>query len=345
MRLQPIDALRGVAVLLVLGRHLPDAPGPLALWQRCGWVGVDLFFVLSGFLVSGLLFKEYQRTGEVRPGRFLMRRGFKIYPSLWVLVGVTAAVSGAPLSRVLVELLFLQNYAPRLLPHTWSLAVEEHFYLLLAGLVFLLSRWRALAAIPGVFVGVAVGSLVLRIWVRSSAPYDHDLHLFPTHLRLDGLMFGVLLSYLHTFHGETLAAWVRPRVGWLATAGIALVSPALVLVLEESWWVPTFGLTGLYLGFGLLLLAALFGPPLPARPLAFVGFYSYPIYLWHMAVRDALGGALETLPPVVGAALYVGAAVVVGVVLGWLVERPFLALRERLAAAPVVASGDARQAA
>src|SRR5215831_18752084 len=75
-----LDALRAIAVLLVLGRHLPFFP----LWIRVGWTGVDLFFVLSGFLISGLLFREYKATGGIRIGRFLVRRGFKIYPAYYL---------------------------------------------------------------------------------------------------------------------------------------------------------------------------------------------------------------------------------------------------------------------
>src|SRR6185295_15310789 len=86
-----LDVLRGVAVLLVLFRHFDTPPEELmhpvravVMWlNRVGWIGVDLFFVLSGFLVSGLLFEEYERHGTLRVGRFLVRRGFKIYPGFY----------------------------------------------------------------------------------------------------------------------------------------------------------------------------------------------------------------------------------------------------------------------
>ena len=76
MRITSIDFLRGVAVLLVVFRHIMLEP----ILSNIGWVGVDLFFVLSGFLVSNLLFQEYKQTKTVKPIRFLIRRGFKIYP-------------------------------------------------------------------------------------------------------------------------------------------------------------------------------------------------------------------------------------------------------------------------
>ena len=149
-RITGLDLLRFIAVMLVLFRHLhPPADGfsgwgrILELLQNGGWVGVDIFFVLSGFLVSRLLFSEFKRRGDFFLGRFLVRRAFKIYPAFWVLIAVTVAVrlfrSHPDLSsRNLVnELLFIQNYGFGLWGHTWSLAVEEHFYLLFAGALFL----------------------------------------------------------------------------------------------------------------------------------------------------------------------------------------------------------------
>jgi len=79
MRIKGLDFLRGIAILLVLFRHNPLGNN---IFYHFGWLGVDLFFVLSGFLVSGLLFTEYKKRGEVRIKRFLIRRGFKIYPNI-----------------------------------------------------------------------------------------------------------------------------------------------------------------------------------------------------------------------------------------------------------------------
>src|SRR6266851_2933114 len=88
MRNPALDALRGAAVLVVFSRHIA-----FPIIGRFGWVGVDLFFVLSGFLVSGLLFREFQRTGHVQPGRFLIRRAFKIYPQFYFMIGLSVACS------------------------------------------------------------------------------------------------------------------------------------------------------------------------------------------------------------------------------------------------------------
>ncbi|MBX6315440.1 MAG: acyltransferase, partial [Isosphaeraceae bacterium] len=89
-----LDILRAVAILLVLGHHAPFSPSDRPILLRAplfallygGWCGVDLFFVLSGFLVSGLLFTEFKAHGRISPGRFLIRRGFKIYPQFYIYI-------------------------------------------------------------------------------------------------------------------------------------------------------------------------------------------------------------------------------------------------------------------
>src|SRR5688572_1880780 len=107
--------------------------------------GVDIFFVLSGFLVSGLFFKDLAQRGTVSPGHFLIRRAFKIYPAFWLLILVTAIFHFCTLGQVslkalFAELFFYQNYVTGLWLHTWTLAIEEHFYLILAGIFYVLKR-------------------------------------------------------------------------------------------------------------------------------------------------------------------------------------------------------------
>src|SRR5262249_41464929 len=143
-RLPQLDILRGIAILMVLGSHpvakLDEAGWfrPLAhLWGYTGWTGVNLFFVLSGFLVGGLLFAEWRATGRLNPGRFVIRRMFKIWPSYYFFLGILVAITmraGWDHRILLPFFLHMQNYwgdIGAIAPHTWSLAVEEHFYILL----------------------------------------------------------------------------------------------------------------------------------------------------------------------------------------------------------------------
>jgi peptidoglycan/LPS O-acetylase OafA/YrhL len=353
-RLAGLDLLRALAVLLVIGRHASprltgDASpwqGVFEVWQRGGWVGVDLFFVLSGFLIAGVLFTEHRVHGRIDYGRFLLRRGCKIYPAFWVLLATTAAYgcyvgrppSGAQLAS---ELLYVQNYWPGWLPHTWSLAVEEHFYLVLPLLLLWLGGRRAappssgvvpFAALPSVVFGIAVACLSLRcITANGHTQFDHYRHLFPTHLRIDSLLFGVLLSWAWHCGGRGMA-WLRraPRSP-CTLAGIALLAPAFVLPLERSWFLHTFGVVLCYLGSGLLLLAALglSGSGRMVRGLAWIGAHSYSIYLWHIPVRIASDRLLAAAPASLQYTVYLLGSLVLGVVMGKLVETPVLRLRDR----------------
>lgn len=346
----PLDVLRAVAIFLVLGRHMtPDCPAdyPQVIrhffdaWGRGGWIGVDLFFVLSGFLVSGLLFREYQRYERVSYGSFFVRRGFKIYPSFYVFVFlaglaevfITRKVS---LRKLLGEILFLQNYVGSIWNHTWSLAVEEHFYLGVGLLIVALSRLKKLSAIPPLFVAVAVACLA----GRAVTFYLGSRNILaPTHLRIDSLMMGVLLSYFYHFRGAALGDFiVRYRIP-LAALSIALVTPALFLDIKSSGYLLTFGLTANYLGFCGIISIVLYTPGLLSKGLlvracAAVGASSYTIYLWHMMAKRTLSLLRKEagigFPYAVEFLLYAALAVAVGMLMSRLVEGPFLRLRDRL---------------
>jgi len=368
-RLRELDVLRGLAILLVLGHHVGITPThlPAALqeildrWAMAGWVGVDLFFVLSGFLVSGLLFREYRAAGRVRVGRFLIRRGFKIYPAFYTLIAVTIVADRllkrpVPSPGFWGEVLFLQNYVGALWTHTWSLAVEEHFYLLLAALVAVLvararpaiSRAEPFSVIVPLFVVVAGFALVARVATTVIAPPELMLHLAPSHLRLDSLMFGVVLSYLFHFRGDWLAAHVRDRRSTLWLVSVLALAPCLFLPVT-SIVMQTIGFTLLYVGFGAVLLLALHRIPVAtphrstsvislmvmANGLAWLGTYSYSIYLWHMPVQAWSTIAIARLtgwlpPPTLAWSLYFIESIGAGVMMSLAIERPGLALRERL---------------
>jgi peptidoglycan/LPS O-acetylase OafA/YrhL len=381
-RLLQLDILRGIAILLVLGRHPavgPDEAGALGFvarpWYRFGWTGVDLFFVLSGFLIGGLLFRELRERGRVDIRRFLIRRGFKIWPSYylylafalcWLAVvapAVGAGRGGAPTARAigrafLPSLLNVQNYAARMPRiHLWSLAVEEHFYLALPLVLWGLTpgvrgrdrRGTPVAGIPVFLVGVILACTAWRC-LAVPGPFSYPTHHFPTHLRVDGLAFGVLLAYLHAYYPSWWGLLVRRR-GLLLAAGLALIAPMAALALETTPAVPALGFTCLYLGYGAILAAFVASPSgsgragrlmqsRPARAMAWMGFYSYPIYLWHIDLASNPATLIARLGPLEGVSralrwsasmtIYVALAVAAGVVMGRLVERPALRLRDRL---------------
>lgn len=371
-RSQSLDVLRALAIFLVFGNHMtpPEiehAPWVHALaagWVRGGWIGVDLFFVLSGFLVSGLLFREYALHRNILAGTFLIRRGFKIYPGFWVMLAATGLVALAnhhfhP-SRYVHELLFVQNYLYPAWNHTWSLAVEEHFYLGIVALMMLLAAGGRLvnpfAKLPLIFLAVAVLSLALRVVTAHGHEFEFRANLARTHLRMDSLFFGVLIGYCFAFHGDRLRDCVTRHRFMLAACGVLLLVPPFLIDRESSKLIYVYWPTCLFVGSGLILLVLVFHelPDIAAvRGLAYIGANSYAIYLWHLPVKAWVDRIQAHFAPgrwqIPWATAYMSAAVVCGIIMTWLIEGPALRLRDLLypsrsprPAAPVHATDAAR---
>lgn len=368
-----LDVLRGIAILLVLGRHR-FVPGeragllrPLAdAWYHIGWTGVDLFFVLSGFLVGGLLFKEIRAHQRLDVGRFLLRRALRIWPLYftylaWFVVWATwlAAVRpvaggvGDVIRSLIPNFVHLQNYLGTPARHTWSLAVEEHFYLVLPLVLWwLLARPRPggalLAHMPFLAAALMAVCTGLRLYTTATRPYDNWTHLFPTHLRLDALFWGVLLAYFHHLRPTSLA-FASGKTSWLFVGGAVLIAPMCVLAYDHPF-VTTIGSVCLYTGYGCFLLALVYCPPgswlrrvlnsRAAQVVATVGFFSYPIYLWHQDVTNLRAtekllfllnrpGVPDELQWLYGMAAWTVLCVALGVLLQHTVERPVMRLRER----------------
>ena len=308
-----------------------------------GWVGVDLFFVLSGFLVSGLLFHEIKLNGKVNLLRFLIRRGIKIYPPFWIFIFTTivgyALVNKDINSRSLLgELMFLQNYTSHLWAHTWSLAVEEHFYFILAFVIFVLmagSRPRMPLLLP-LFLLVSAACLVFRIqsWDGSSA-FDFKANLYPTHLRVDSLFFGVLLSYFCHFHELKNKLLNVPTFAFIL-GGCALLAPAFIFPVEITKWVSVYGVMMFAVGSGLLVFASTRIENVEYLLLdraAVLGSSSYCIYLWHMPINNLV--QLIMLKINLNSFWiyffsYMVGSLIIGHVLSRIIEIPSLRIREKV---------------
>lgn len=334
-RQSELDFIRGIAILMVL--HFHASYGHLFIHQfpslpliNFGWAGVDLFFVLSGFLVGGLLLKEWMSSGSVRWGRFLKRRGFKIWPAYYCYFLVEVIAHKHPLSTFFwPNLLNYQNYVRTSLSHTWSLAIEEHFYILLSAVAWWCSSRKVRISrflLGAILVAVAVAALRTFLAVTGHA------YFFQTHTRIDALLLGVVLAVLFHFYKERFLMLQGQTWALRLVLGASLA----VLLID-----PQFSRNGLQilaadLGSAALVLL-LYKPDTVShgrlyKAVAGIGVYSYGIYLWHMGMVAPARSLVSHLPsaaPYLEYPLAVSMALVVGIVMTKLVEFPFLRLRER----------------
>ena len=353
MRIKSIDFLRGIAVLLVVFRHIYLEP----ILITVGWVGVDLFFVLSGFLVSNLLFQEYKQTQTVKPIRFLIRRGFKIYPLFYIMIFLLFFIEShlnpqyydIYKARLFNEVLFIQNYHydVTLIGHTWSLAVEEHFYFALALLFFILAKFKILdnkILLNVLTVLILLLCLNMRInIIYPVAKFDFSAYLIPTHLRFDTLWVGVCIAYHYNFNQEAFKRTFG-KGGWLWLILLALAIPTCYGL--DSKFLATSGLTLIALSFGGALAALVandksedvlynvFGKRI-VNVFAKIGTYSYGIYLFHMMIiwhatpikpepnYNSWGGRLNTV-------VLFAIVLLVGIVATEWVEKPILKWRNKI---------------
>ena len=318
-----LDLLRGIAVLAVMLCHYP-----CFRWFDSGSAGVDLFFVLSGFLISGLLFSEWNQSGTITLSRFFVRRGFKIYPSFYFLILtslplflVAPEIGEHPFRRLAAEPLFLQDYLPPIWGHTWSLAVEEQFYLLLPLLLVLMTKLnprRPFAVIPFISVLLVIGCLALRIARHPAGALDVR---FAFHYRADALFAGVALGYLFHFRNETFRAISR---WWLLPLTLLALLPQLVYP-ESAAYAP-YVLGCNTVAFAALVLWAVTRTNLRVRWIERIGVYSYSIYLWHFLIADAFQ---RSHPRLILLPFYIAASIAFGTYMGNIIELRALRVRDK----------------
>ncbi len=347
------DILRGFAILLVCTAHMPYDRMPEAFWTWIGyygWYGVDIFFVLSGYLIGTELLRPVHGGQAPNLAVFYTKRVLRILPVFWLVLAVYALVPAwreaptmAPWWRFAT---FTVNFGldirtMRSFSHAWSLCVEEHFYLVLPVLILALHRLKV-KWLPVVLVAaIVIGGMVLRHVLQqgSASPADFMMRVYyPSWCRLDGLTAGVCLAALRLFHGDLWARWARPV--WLLPVSAVLIVAAVAMTVQTHQVLSAVGSVVVYPLFSLgvmLLLAALIElePHLQAARWTGIGFIagiSYSLYLCQKLVYAA---DVRWLPQAWtqgwGAVLvFYVSAIAVATLLWWLVERPFLMLRKRV---------------
>ena len=366
--IRALNGLRAFAILAVYLFHVAvalDLPEPVAVVCSNLWSGVDLFFVLSGYLIYRILRGEYKKTGDIALGSFYLKRVLRIFPAYyfflsWAFFQARAQLGEMPdpellnglardyyeqlsarLPETFWDAVYLSNYVHGFHLHTWSLAIEEQFYLVFPWLVLLLSRSQprarllalvALYAAPGVLRGLHVMAEPVLAEEAQVEFVRFIGHAF--HTRADALLAGVLVYELQD-SGMRLLPAVRIAI----TALLAV--PMLALAHYDLWMDSPFLLWALKfnflnLGFAWMLYlaiegAGLFSGLLSQRALVPIARLSYAMYLWHILLSgSAVGTALAAgQPPWMGALRGLGMTALAATLSYVFIESPFLVWKRR----------------
>jgi len=358
MRMPGLDLLRAIAVAWTMLFHsfLVGGLGEDWAWaQRYGWMGVDLFFVLSGFLIGSQVLKPLHAGERFAFGDFYLRRAFRILPAFFVILalyllwpGFREAPGMEPWWKFVgffmnLSIDYTNNTA---FSHAWSLCVEEHFYLLFPLLAVTLLR-RPSAKI---FVAVCVSIVAMGIALRTGAWLHFDTLgsdrnwfveniYYPTWNRLDGLLAGVILAVWKTYRQH---AWIRvaARANLVFVAGLATMTLSFWLFRERAGLLGnSIGWPVLSSGLAMLVFAgAQTHSWIGRRALPGAGWLaavSFSLYLVHKPiyglVQTHIGEALDG-HGYAAFAVYGLVSLVGGAMLYYLIERPGLGLRSRLLA-------------
>lgn len=322
MRIPSLDGLRAISIACVLLAHLSGTRFFFSspVFELYGNFGVRVFFVISGYLITSLLVNEREKSGTISLRQFYIRRVYRIFPAAYVFMMVAILARWKSLSwpNMVAAVTYTSNYyhgGNWILGHLWSLAVEEQFYLLWPLTLLLFFRLRLPLVLTVIASGPPLRILFWLLWGRRGLE-----HPFP--VLADALAMGCLLTFL----SPQLKAWQQLLTSrwFLAVPAITLLMPLLQLYNNRAYQVA--GLTIMHAGIALSIEHAVRKRYrlLNLRPVVWIGALSYSLYLWQQPFLNRNVAAIWTAFPMNLALAFLCAAGSY-----YLVERPFLAMRER----------------
>jgi peptidoglycan/LPS O-acetylase OafA/YrhL len=358
-----LDGIRGLAILAVIGYE--------AQWLPGGFFGVEIFFALSGFLITTLLLEEHYESGRIALGRFFARRALRLYPALVCLVAVSTAYTlvvhpetppAQALGIAAAVLLYSANW-PRLadingwfggMPHTWSLAIEAQFYVFWAVVLVVVARRYARShdreAMLKTLLIITVTILAISASWRA-VMWANGAEWWRTYLgtdtRLDGVFMGATAALIRIRGLQSSKPVWLFQLGRSATslveAGCAAVLLFLLTALPRDTGLPgTVGFLLASTATSILILTAVARPDsffssvfrLPL--MVWVGQISYSLYIWHLPVERLVRSerlVAVGLSPGAVHVLFVVLTFILGVISYHVIERPFLRLKRRFESA------------
>jgi peptidoglycan/LPS O-acetylase OafA/YrhL len=360
-RLHGLDHLRALAILLVFFFHYQlgifGHPPWLKDLAKFGWTGVDLFFVLSGFLISSQLFSEIKKTNSLSFKDFFLKRFFRIIPAFWITVVIyfcfPAFHEREALPPLWKYLTFTQNLSLNIaergtFSHAWSLCVEEHFYLVLPltllGLLATGSLKKGYWVLPVLFLlGFFLRYYGWNLYQQhleeeNSWAYWYKYVYYPTYNRLDGLLIGVSIAAVYHFAPGTWAKISR-RGNLVFLVGMIMLSIAYWICYEEhSFGASLFGFPVVAVGYGLLVISALsptgFLYKFNSKVTSFIALLSYSVYLTHKGVihisQDFLLQQGFDINSGLVMLLCFAACLLAALILTLVIEKPFMQIREKI---------------
>jgi len=344
-RIPSLDGLRAVSIVLVLYGHLEGTRNfPHLGLARFGGdlahLGVTVFFVISGFLITSLLMSERQKTGTISLKGFYLRRILRIFPAFYVFIlALVVADRLGWLHLSAADLGFSMTYTVNYyadrswnIGHLWSLSIEEQFYLLWPLLFLVLRERHALIAALIAIVGGPLIRTAMHVVFPPASPW-RDLEIFPA--MADSIAIGCALALLRPW--LLAQPWYMKLTGqaWLMLALVPLI--LIVNKLLGYTIVDVIGSPIMLASIALLIewstrhADSIAGRFLNARPVAFVGVLSYSLYLWQQPFLNRHVDAAVTAFP-----LNLALAFTAALASYFLVERPLLGVRKRLEKTPVL---------
>jgi peptidoglycan/LPS O-acetylase OafA/YrhL len=317
-----LDGLRAISIGIVLLSHVIGTAGfPVATQRIRGWIGVHVFFVISGYLITRILTRELEQSGTINLPRFYTRRTLRLFPAAYTFIAVVAVLAAAGIAAVpAVDFIFAGTYTANYhtarswsLGHLWSLAVEEQFYLLWPAALL----WAGVRRAELILVALIVIAPAARMFQTSFQPAMSFL------VFSDALAIGCLLA-LRQNDLHKCRWYMRFRESWW----FALVPPAAVALAYtpsiRGLYVIGLPLMGLLIAAGVDWAVGRNGGVLNSPPLMFIGRISYSLYLWQQLFLNR-----ESTSPLCAWPLNIALAFAAALASYYLIEQPVLARRDR----------------